>query len=87
MPLSVRRDILCSTLARIGDPRLVFSEGVGGAGRAFFQQVLDRQLEGMMAKRLDSLYRPGRRDGAWIKIKPEKPRGSCRWAGRQSLKF
>ncbi len=76
MPLSVRRDILCSTLGRTGDPRyadhagVVFSQGVVGAGRAFFQQVVDRQLEGVVAKRLDSLYRPGQRNGAWIKIKP-----------------
>jgi ATP-dependent DNA ligase len=77
-PLSVRRDILCSNLrknlrknlGRAGPPRLVFSQGVLGAGRAFFQLVVDRQLEGVVAKRLDSLYRPGRRDGAWIKIKP-----------------
>ena len=86
IPLSVRRDILRSTLARIGDPRLVFSEGVVGAGRAFFQQVRDRQLEGMMAKRLDSLYRPGRRNGAWIKIKPTQSQRRCRSVGRRSLK-
>ncbi len=71
-PLSVRRDILGSTLRRAGPPRLVFSQGVTGAGRAFFGQVVDRQLEGVVAKRLDSLYRPGRRDGAWIKIKPSE---------------
>ncbi len=71
-PLSVRRDILCRTLGRAGDPRLVFSQGVLGAGRAFYQQAVDRQLEGVVAKRLDSLYRPGRRDGAWIKIKPSE---------------
>ncbi len=90
MPLTVRRDILCSNLrknlrknlCRDGPPRLVFSQGVLGAGRAFFQQVVDRQLEGVVAKRLDSLYRPGRRDGAWIKIKPSgskslTPGGGC----------
>jgi ATP-dependent DNA ligase len=57
-------------LERAGLARLVFSQGVLGAGRAFFQQVVERQLEGVVAKRLDSLYRPGRRDGSWIKIKP-----------------
>ncbi len=46
------------------------AEAAPAAGRAFFQQVVERQLEGVVAKRLDSLYRPGRRDGAWIKIKP-----------------
>ncbi len=48
MPLSVRRDILCSNLpnnlGRAGPPRLVFSQGVLGAGRRFFQQVVERQL-------------------------------------------
>ena len=71
-PLSVRRTILMNTLGRAAHPRLLFSQGVVGAGRAFFQQVVDRQLEGVLAKRLDSLYRPGRRDGAWIKIKPSE---------------
>ena len=86
IPLSVRRDILCSNLrnnlGRDAPPRLVFSQGVLGAGKAFFQQVVERQLEGVVAKRLDSLYRPGRRDGAWIKIKPSgskslTPGGGC----------
>ncbi len=49
---------------------VVFYQGVTGAGRAFFQQVVEQQLEGVVAKRLDSLYRPGQRNGAWIKIKP-----------------
>ncbi len=83
-PLSVRRKILCRTLGRgrtlgrAGHPRdadhagVVFSQGVVGAGRAFYQQAVDRQLEGVVAKRLDSLYRPGRRDAAWIKIKPSE---------------
>ncbi len=93
-PLSVRRDVLSSTLGLIG-PRcdtnhagetthggdtthagatthggVVFSQGVTGAGKAFFQQVVEQQGEGVVAKRLDSRYRPGHRNGAWIKIKP-----------------
>src|SRR5204862_7864208 len=27
-------------------------------------------LEGVVAKRLDSVYEPGRRSGAWVKVKP-----------------
>ncbi len=69
-PLSVRRDLLSSTLGETTHGGVVFSQGVVGAGRAFFQQVVEQQLEGVVAKRLDSLYRPGRRNGAWIKIKP-----------------
>ncbi len=87
-PLSVRRDVLSTTLGSAGPrcdtnhagdtdhagetnhARVVFSQGVTGAGRAFFQQVVEQQLEGVVAKHLDSLYRPGRRNGAWIKIRP-----------------
>ncbi len=50
-------------------------------GRAFFQQVVDRQLEGVVAKRLDSLYRPGRREGAWIKIKPSGSKSLANFGG------
>ena len=53
-----------------GQPRLVFSAGLVGAGRAFYRQVIDRQLEGVVAKRLSSRYLPGRRSEAWLKIKP-----------------
>ena len=72
MPLSGRREILSDTLLEQCSRRLLFSQAVIGAGKAFFQQVIERQLEGVMGKRLDSLYRPGRRDGAWIKIKPSR---------------
>jgi len=40
----------------------------GGEGRGFFEAVCRQRLEGVVAKRLDDRYRPGRR--AWIKIKP-----------------
>ena len=47
---------------------IVFSEGIVGSGRAFFEAVCREDLEGVVAKRLDGRYGPGRR--AWIKIKP-----------------
>ena len=40
-----------------------------GQGRALLQATGAQGLEGVMAKRLDSRYEPGRRTGAWIKIK------------------
>ena len=46
------------------------SEGVIGTGTELFTQVCRLGLEGVMAKRLTSRYRPGRRTGAWLKIKP-----------------
>jgi bifunctional non-homologous end joining protein LigD len=40
-----------------------------GRGRALLDATEAQGLEGVVAKRLDSRYEPGRRTGAWIKIK------------------
>src|ERR1700761_7756089 len=40
-----------------------------GHGRALLDATEAQGLEGIVAKRLDSRYEPGRRTGAWIKIK------------------
>ncbi len=48
---------------------VVLSERVDGAGTALFEVVRERGLEGVMAKRRDSRYHPGRRSDAWRKIK------------------
>ncbi len=71
LPLGSRRERMEKLMRRYTHPRLVFSQGVVGPGKAFFAEVCRQGLEGMMAKRLTSRYRPGRRTGAWIKIKPK----------------
>jgi ATP-dependent DNA ligase len=71
LPLSKRRERLEKLIRRCAPPSLVFSQGVVGSGKAFFEEVCRLGLEGMMAKRLASRYRPGRRTDAWIKIKPK----------------
>lgn len=40
-----------------------------GAGRALLEATAAQGLEGVVAKRLDSRYEPGRRTGAWVKVK------------------
>jgi len=40
-----------------------------GDGRALLELTKQRDLEGVVAKRLDSRYLPGRRSGAWRKVK------------------
>ena len=69
-PLSVRREALSGLLDRYPHPRLVFSAGITGAGREFFQAAVAQGQEGIMAKHLASRYLPGRRCSAWRKIKP-----------------
>ena len=38
-------------------------------GKDYYRASVRRALEGIMAKRKDSLYEPGRRSGNWLKIK------------------
>jgi bifunctional non-homologous end joining protein LigD len=59
-------------LAPLQDSVLQFSEGVVGAGRAWFTRVMQQGHEGVMAKHLGGPYRPGRRCGFWRKIKPRR---------------
>ncbi len=40
-----------------------------GDGAALLEAGAEQGLEGVVAKRLDSPYEPGRRSGAWIKVK------------------
>ena len=40
-----------------------------GAGSALLAATREQGLEGVVAKRLDSPYKPGKRDGSWLKIK------------------
>src|SRR5215208_6554672 len=40
-----------------------------GAGAALLSASREQALEGIVAKRLDSRYEPGRRTSAWIKVK------------------
>jgi len=40
-----------------------------GEGAALLKATQAQGLEGVLAKRLDSTYEPGRRSGAWLKIK------------------
>jgi bifunctional non-homologous end joining protein LigD len=58
--------------ARLDDYHLpapcVRSTSVAGEGEAFFSAVEERGLEGMVAKRLGSPYRPGVRSDDWRKV-------------------
>ncbi len=69
LPLALRRERLRDVVLALSDPRVVFSDGVIGAGRAFFDEASALGIEGVVAKRLASRYHPGRRTDEWIKIK------------------
>ena len=49
---------------------MVLSDGIVGAGTAWFEQVVRQGHEGVMAKHLAGRYLPGKRSSSWRKIKP-----------------
>jgi bifunctional non-homologous end joining protein LigD len=65
--LEERRELLETIVEE--DPRLQLSAYVDGAGTKLTASARDLRLEGVMAKRLGSTYRPGRRSPDWRKIK------------------
>jgi bifunctional non-homologous end joining protein LigD len=68
-PLIERRERLTQLVRQVKHPRLVLSEAVVGRGKAFFAEACRQNLEGVVAKRLQSRYLPGLRTEAWFKIK------------------
>ena len=52
--------------------RIQNSVVIEGKGKALFEQVKARGLEGVIAKRKGSSYKPGRRTKDWVKIKATK---------------
>src|SRR5689334_18794849 len=71
-PLHERRAVLQQLLVHWQEPRVQFSEGIVGPGRAFFEQAVRQGQEGIMAKHLASRYLAGRRSSSWRKIKPSQ---------------
>ena len=90
LPLRERRERLAALLRPRREVRLseTFDDG-----RALAEAVKAQGLEGMMAKRADSRYRPGERTRDWLKIKPGRQRqefvigGYTRGQGRRAGTF
>ena len=69
LPLEERKARLEKLLARPGEPGTVrYSDHVVGGGAAFFALACQRGLEGIISKRRDKPYVPGR-GTAWLKTK------------------
>jgi bifunctional non-homologous end joining protein LigD len=67
LPYEQRRERLESL--GLGGPAWRVPAVQRGAGARLLAATQQQGLEGVVAKRLDSRYEPGRRTGAWIKIK------------------
>jgi len=66
-PLEKRLRLLASIVAPGGGIRL--SQGIIGPGKAFFEAVASRGLEGVVGKELSSPYEPGIRSKHWVKVR------------------
>ena len=68
LPLIERRELLKSVVA-LHHKRIKISDYVEAAPEDLLSAVRAQELEGIIGKRKDSLYQPGKRSGAWIKYR------------------
>jgi bifunctional non-homologous end joining protein LigD len=66
-PYEARRDLL--EAMALNGPHWQTPEHTVGEGAALLAASAEQGLEGVVAKRLDSPYRPGSRSGEWVKVK------------------
>jgi bifunctional non-homologous end joining protein LigD len=69
LPLRDRRARLEALMKGVRDPRLRISEQVIGDGRAMYERAKSSGWEGLIAKRIDAVYKSGRRTPDWCKLK------------------
>jgi bifunctional non-homologous end joining protein LigD len=68
LPLEQRKQVLAKICEDVGDP-VRYSGEISGDVKSLLAEVKRRGLEGLIAKQRNSVYEPGRRTGAWIKLK------------------
>jgi bifunctional non-homologous end joining protein LigD len=73
LPLDTRKNVLekvCAAVAGAdGGSPIRYSGAIGSDAKRLLEEVKRRGLEGIIGKQRDSVYEPGRRSGAWIKLK------------------
>ncbi|HZR78379.1 MAG TPA: non-homologous end-joining DNA ligase [Chthoniobacterales bacterium] len=68
LPVEQRKQVLASVCEKVGDP-IRYSGEITGDVKSLLAEVKRRGLEGLIGKQRGSKYEPGRRSGAWIKLK------------------
>jgi bifunctional non-homologous end joining protein LigD len=68
LPLIQRKELLAKVCEGTRDP-IRYSGEIGSDAKLLLAEVKRRGLEGLIGKLRNSVYEPGRRSGAWIKLK------------------
>jgi bifunctional non-homologous end joining protein LigD len=68
VPLQTRRELLTEALSAVGDP-IRLSEAFETAPADLIRAAKEESLEGIIAKRKDSIYESRKRTGAWVKYR------------------
>lgn len=69
-PLIERKKLLAEIIKK--NPVIKYSDHVEESGKEFFEAIKEKNMEGIMAKRMSSEYYPGKRSAGWLKIKHHK---------------
>ncbi len=69
-PLIERKKLLKKLIGKT--PMIRFSDHVLNTGNDFFKVAEQKNLEGIMAKKADSHYYPGKRTNEWLKVRNHK---------------
>jgi len=70
-PLATRREMLRELISKLPDT-IRFSETFDASASELMAAVRSNGLEGVVAKRNDSSYKPGDRSGAWVKVRANR---------------
>ncbi len=69
MPLIERKTLLKEVVKQLNDKTVQYSEHVMDDGDKLYKKATDKGLEGIIAKKADSVYEQDRRTMNWLKIK------------------
>nr|WP_246132207.1 ATP-dependent DNA ligase [Paenibacillus hemerocallicola] len=65
-PLMRRKELLASI--DFGNPRISVVPYIEREGERLYQEIVARQMEGIVAKRKESVYATGQRSASWLKV-------------------
>jgi len=74
LPLTERKELLKKALPKGKNSIIRYCEHVKTNGKDFFRKAIKMDLEGMIAKKADSVYAEGVRNNDWLKIKNHNTR-------------